>query len=162
MNTIKPYKKRTPVEKESARRRAVSQLSKGASPVELARAYGVSRQSIYAWRDASRDPERGLGAQPQGRQCYLTAEQLARLRAMLVEGALSHGFATDLWTLERVRQLVERTFAVAYAERSLWYVLRHFLDFTPQKPERRAREADPAKIAAWKRQFARRGKKGAA
>jgi transposase len=161
MNTIKPYRNRTPAEKEAARRRAVARLSRGGSPVEIARAYGVSRQTVYAWRDAAADPEVGLGAKPMGRQRYLDAGQLARLRAMLLEGALAHGFPTDLWTIERVRQLVERTLGVAYAERSAWHLLR-FMGFSPQKPERRAREADPQKAAAWKRQFARRGKKGAA
>lgn len=160
MNTIKPYKERTPVEKEAARRQVAARLAKGGSPAELARAYGVSRQTIYAWRDDAADPDVGLAAKPMGRQRYLDAGQLARLRAMLLEGALRHGFPTDLWTIERVRQLVERELGVAYAERSAWALLR-FMGFSPQKPERRAREADPIKTAAWKRQFARRGKKGA-
>lgn len=160
MNTIKPYKKRTPAEKQAARRRAVARLEKGASIVELARAYGVSRQTIYAWRDAAADPDGGLAGKPLGRRCYLDAEQLARLRAMLLDGALAHGFPTDLWTIERVRQLIGRELGVLYAERSVWHLLRS-MGFSPQKPERRAREADPAKITAWKREFARRGKKGA-
>jgi transposase len=128
----------------------------------LARDYGVSRQTIYDWRNASAaDPQQGLVRKPKGRQSQLSPEQLVRLRALLLEGALKHGFPTDLWTIERVRQLVHSAFGVAYASRSLWYVLRTILDFSPQKPERRAREADPQEIAAWKRQFARRGKKGA-
>ncbi|MCC6547147.1 helix-turn-helix domain-containing protein, partial [Candidatus Sumerlaeota bacterium] len=59
MNTIKPYKERTPVEKETARRQVAARLAKGGSPAELARAYGVSRQTIYAWRDDAADPDVG-------------------------------------------------------------------------------------------------------
>jgi transposase len=162
MNAIKPYKNRSPIEKEAARRRAVARLAAGATPSEVARDYGVSRQAVHEWRKAAADPARGLAPRPQGRQCKLDADQLKRLRLMLLEGAAAHGFATDLWTIERVRQLVRKEFGVEYGERSVWFVLRHYLDFSPQKPERRAREADPAKVAAWKRQFARRGKKGAA
>jgi transposase len=162
MKTPKPYHLRTPHDQEIVRRRVVQQLSRGTPLAHLARAHGVSRQTLYAWRDAdAADPRQGLVRKPKGRQSRLTPEQLARLRSLLLEGALKQGFPTDLWTLERVRQLVRRVFGVAYASRSLWYVLRTTLHFSPQKPERRAREADPEKIAAWKRTFARKGKKGA-
>ena len=43
----------------------------------------------------------------------------------------------------------------------MWSVLHNLLGFTPQKPERRAREANPEEVTAWKRSFRRRGKKGA-
>lgn len=161
MKTPTPYHQCTPAEQENIRREVVERLSRGHRVAALARQFHVSRQTLYDWRDAAQSPG-GLARRPMGPPCALTDEQLARLRQMLLEGARLHGFATDMWTLERIRQLVAKTFGVRYAPRSLWHVLRARLNFSPQKPERQAREADPEEIAAWKKKFRRRGKKGAA
>ena len=143
MNAPKPYHLRTPHEQECARRRVVQRLSRGACVAQMARAYGVSRQTIYAWRDAAAaDPQHGLVRKSKGRQCKLSEEQLARLRAMLLEGAIDHGFPSAMWTIGRVRELIVRDFGVNYARRSPWYVLRAILGFSPQRPERLAREGN--------------------
>lgn len=162
MKPPKPYHQQTPASQFRTRKRVVRMLKNGANLTALAASLGLSRQTLYDWRRADADPAVGLASKPMGRQCYLNPGQLERLRGLLLEGALAHGFPTDLWTLERVRQLILRVFDVKYGERSVWFLLREYLDFSPQKPERRAREADLVKTAAWKRQFARRKKKGAA
>jgi hypothetical protein len=62
--------------------------------------------------------ERGveaLRAKPHlGRPPRLTADQKQRLAEILRRGARAAGFPTDLWTLRRVAQVIQREFEVQY------------------------------------------------
>ena len=61
--------------------------------------------------------EQGRAARPAG------AAELSRLYVALLEGATAHGFGTALWTLKRVRQLIEREYGVRYSEVHVWRLL---------------------------------------
>ena len=132
--------------------RAGRLLLAGKSPPEVARLVGAPRQTVYRWRevledggiDALRDMSQG------GRPALLGAAELTRLYVMLLEGAPAHGFATPLWTLKRVRQLIEREFGVRYSEVHVWRLLGQ-LGLSNQKPERRALERDEAAIEQWRK-----------
>lgn len=41
-----------------------------------------------------------------------------------MEGAFSYGYATDLWTLKRVAQVIEKGFGKEFTESGVWHVLR--------------------------------------
>jgi transposase len=69
---------------------------------------------------------------------------------MLLQGAAAHGYGTDLWTLPRAAALIERAFGVHYHPAHVWKILRG-CGWSPQKPERRARERDEDAIAQWRR-----------
>lgn len=100
-----------------------------------------------------------LKAKPQrGRPAELKAEQRAELEQLLLEGPLAAGFSTDLWTLSRVAQLIERHFGVKHHPGHVWRILRD-MNWRPQKPERRARERDEAAIAGWRKEEGPRLKK---
>ena len=132
--------------------RAGRLLLAGKSPPEVARLVGAPRQTVYRWQgvldaggiDALRDMSKG------GRPPQLGAAELTRLYVMLLEGAAAHGFAAPLWTLRRVRQLIEREFGVRYSEVHCWRLLGQ-LGFSSQKPDRRALERDPAAIEHWRK-----------
>jgi transposase len=64
-------------------------------------------------------------------------------------GALAEGFATDLWTLPRVGQLIERRFGRSYSESQVWRILVS-LGFSCQRPSGRALERNEAAIQRWK------------
>ncbi len=66
-----------------------------------------------------------------------------------MRGPLSAGFHTDLWTCRRVAEVVRREFGIAYHPAHLGRIL-HDLGFSPQKPQRRARERDEAAIQRWR------------
>jgi transposase len=51
-----------------------------------------------------------------GRPAQLNVEQYQELREVLLKGAQSSGFGTDLWTLKRVRQTIEKRFGVRFSE----------------------------------------------
>jgi len=76
--------------------------------------------------------------------------QLAALRSALLQGAMAHDFGTELWTLKRVRALIERLYGVRFSEVHVWRLLGA-MGFSSQKPERRAIERDEAAVLAWKR-----------
>ena len=61
-----------------------------------------------------------------------------------------HGFDTELWTLKRVRLLIEQRFGVSYNEAHVWRMLDS-LGFSPQRPDRRAIERDEDAVPMWKR-----------
>jgi transposase len=76
--------------------------------------------------------------------------QVAELLALLARGAVAHGYANDLWTLERVARLIGATFGVRYDPSGVWHLLRRN-GWSCQKPERRARERDEAAVRRFRR-----------
>jgi len=63
---------------------------------------------------------------------------------------MAHEFSTELWTLKRVRILIERLYGVRFSEVHVWRLLGA-MGFSSQKPERRAIERDESAVLAWKR-----------
>ena len=71
----------------------------------------------------------------------------------------SWAIATDLWTCARVQQVIEEKFGVTYHVDHVGRLL-HSLGFSPQRPQRRARERNEAAIEHWRRYDWPRIKKG--
>ena len=119
-------------------------LDEGVAQAEVARRLKISRQSVSRWAQLSR---RDLAkVKRQGRKSQLDDTKRAQLHAALLAGAPAAGFATELWTVPRVRQLTLQRFGQRFI---VWRLLRQ-IGFTPQRPVGRARERDEAKITAWK------------
>lgn len=160
MITPTRYRKCSPEEKERLRREAVRAVRGGRSGNSVAKDLGVSREAVRQWCErATEDPKNGLKATPRGPRCWLSDSQLGRLREILLKGADSQGFPDPLWTVERVRLVVHRVFGIRYAHESLRHVLINHLNFSCQKPEKRAKERDEKAIEHWKRKTFRAAKK---
>jgi transposase len=142
----------SPQQLEQRRFRALALLRRGYSPVEVARRVGVDRRSVRRWKAAVRQHgRRALAAQPvPGRPPRLDTEARRQLEADLLRGARACGFPTDLWTCPRVAEWIRRRFRVRYHVDHLCRLLRA-LGWSPQKPERRARERDERAIRRWVR-----------
>ena len=140
----------SPEELERRRRHAMGLLQQGRAPVEIARLLGVDRRSVRRWRAShDRDGLAGVGAKrAPGRPPKLDARRRARLERVLLRGAEAAGFSTPLWTCPRVADVIRREFGVRYHVDHIGRVLRK-LGWSPQKPERRARERDEAAIQRW-------------
>jgi len=142
----------SPAQLETRRLHALSLLHQGLAPVEVARRVGVDRRSVRRWNAAARAGGRdAIRARPvPGRPPKLAPNDRHRLEQLLMRGAHAAGFATDLWTCPRVATLIRREFGVRYHVDHLGRLLRR-LGWSPQKPERRARERDEATIRRWLR-----------
>lgn len=150
----------SPEELERRRHRALELLDQGLTPVEVARQIGVDRRSVRRWKAAfRRRGEQGIEARPAtGRPTALDARAQRQLTRILLKGAQTAGFATDLWTCPRVAEVIEQRFGVHYHVHHVSRLL-HGLGFSPQKPARRAVERDEAGIQQWVRSDWERVKK---
>jgi hypothetical protein len=70
-------------------------------------------------------------------------------RAGLLEGAKAHGFDTDLWTLDRIAEVIWRITGVRHHPAQVWRLLCHRLDWSLQRPARRAQARDEQAIRQW-------------
>lgn len=154
--------KGTPEELERRRRRAVALVEKGWSMRAVAEALDASPGSVSQWYAAYKEGgDDALAAQPKpGRPPALTDRQLKRLQNLLRKGPTRCGFPTELWTLKRVAELIEKEFGARYDPSGVWRLLKR-LNWSCQKPERRARERDEAAIAHWRKHDWPRIKKSA-
>jgi transposase len=136
---------------EARRRKAVALLAEGLTPTAVARQVKASHSSVLRWRDAvAAGGEQALAAQPApGRPSRLSPAQQRQLLKVLARGASRSGFSTELWTCARVARVIEQRFGVTYHTDYVGTLL-HKLGWSPQKPERRARERDEAAIATWR------------
>lgn len=128
-------------------------LQEGRGLSEVARLVGVAPGSVFRWRAMyQRAGEEGLRAKRHpGRKPKLSVRQRQRLARLLLKGPRSHGYRTELWTLARVAEVIERRFGVRYHPSTVWRVLRG-MRWSCQQPQRRARERDEEAIQQWRRQ----------
>jgi transposase len=143
--------KGTSIQLEVRRRVAVSLLEAGWGVRHVARHVKASPSSVRRWRDAvAQHAAAGLNAKPHpgGSQPKLTADQRQQLIALLRQGARTHGFRNELWTLKRIATIIARHFGITYCPSGVWHLLRR-LGWSPQQPARRARERDEQAIATW-------------
>ncbi|MGH7311250.1 MAG: helix-turn-helix domain-containing protein [Candidatus Rokuibacteriota bacterium] len=84
-------------------------------------------------------------------------EPSTRVERALLQGAPAHGFATDLWTLPRVATVIARLTGERFHPGHVWYLLRA-LNWSVQRPGRRARERDDEAVTAWAKKQWRRVK----
>ena len=132
--------------------RAMVLLEQGWSQAEIARRLGVTQGAVSQWKSGyRRDGPQALKAVPHpGPKPKLSARQREQLGRLLLKGARAHGYRTELWTLKRVVELIRKRFGVRYDPSGVWHVL-HNMGWSPQKPERRARERDEETIAQWRK-----------
>jgi transposase len=125
-------------------------LRDGVAQAEVARRVSVTRTTVSEWN--AQLQEGGLGAlksRRRGRPAGLQEAQRRELMRALKSGALAEGFATDLWTLPRVGELIKRRFARSYSESQVWRILVA-LGFSCQRPSGRALERNESAIQRWK------------
>ena len=150
----------SPQSLEERRRRVVAFLKQKLSLHEIARRMGCHASSVLRWRNAMQSGGRdALKAKPApGRPPRLTAKQKERLVRLLSKGAIAQGYRTELWTTQRIADLIEHELGVSYHRNHVGKLL-HQMGWSHQKPERRAIERDETAIAAWKRSVWPRVKK---
>jgi len=136
--------------REQKRRMGYELLMQGRSRAEVAKQLDVTWMTANRWfrwlksrgRDSWHDKNRS------GRPQKLTRDQKRKLKRILKKGALHYGYPTELWTLKKVAEVIEKEFQVRYNVTHVWRVLRS-LGFTAQVPLLRAMERDEDYIKWW-------------
>ena len=123
-------------ERQARREHAAELFAQGRSQVEVARALDVSRQSASRWHAGwQADGSAGLRTRgPTGRRPKIADDQLEAIEQALLEGALAHGFATDVWTLDRIATVIQGLTGVELSNPSVWRLLRQRLGWSVQRP----------------------------
>src|SRR5713226_2982864 len=136
---------------ERRRVQAARLFAQGETQGAVARALGVTTAAVNHWHQAWRAKGvRGLKAAGRaGRKPKLDAKQLAQVDRALRAGPDTHGFRTDLWTLPRVATVIQRMTGVRHHPSHVGRLLQQ-LNWSLQRPGRRARERDEPAIGRWK------------
>jgi transposase len=144
-------KKGKPEELEHTRLIAARMFEQQLETTQIAGSLGVNAQTVRRWRreyvlggvDALRS-----SVHP-GRSPLLNEAQRTKLTELLLKSPAECGFNRYLWTTQLIADLIQREFGVCYHHDHVGRLLGA-LGFTHQKPARRARERDEARIEAWR------------
>ncbi len=136
------------------RTRAVRAVLEGMTQAEAARVFRVHPNAVNRWikryRDGGWD---GLGERRRGRrageQPALSERQQQEVMALVRESTPDQlGLAGFLWTRATVAELIARRYGLWLARTTVGGYLRGW-GFSPQKPQRRALEQNPAAVRRW-------------
>lgn len=144
--------KREDEDKQAERRRLKGGrlLLKGVAQAEVARRCAVSRPTVLGWK--RRLEQGGLDALRngvRGRPSRLDQDRRHELAELLLAGARSQGYATELWTLPRIAKLIEEHFGHPYSISQVSRLLGA-MGWSSQRPEKRATQRDEKAIRQWK------------
>jgi transposase len=136
---------------QARRTKAVSLLKQGHSYQAVARMVQSSLSSLVRWMQSfRRKGQAGLKPRPTpGRPPRMKRPQKQALIGLLKQGARAAGYPTEMWTTRRVGEQIQRHWGIAYHPGHVWKILVG-LDWSCQKPERRALQRNPRKIREWK------------
>jgi len=137
--------------REGRRLRAWELKKEGWSQQRIADALGVSKGAVSQWMKRARQGGvQALKRQPApGATPRLSEQERARLPELLERGAEAHGFRGEVWTCERVAEVIRREFGVSYHSAHVSRLVRAS-GLSLQKPSRRADQRDEEAIERWK------------
>src|SRR5215213_7332577 len=136
------------------RNRAVQAVLDGMPQAEAARVFGVHRNAVNRWIRRYREGGwAGLAEQRRGRrpgeQPALSERQQQELIALVRDSTPDQlGLAGFLWTRDAVAELITRRYGLGLARTTVGGYLRGW-GFSPQRPQRRALEQNPAAVRRW-------------
>jgi transposase len=137
--------------REGRRLRAFELKQQGWKQREIADALGVSKGAVSQWmKRAQEEGVEGLRHKaPPGASARLSEKQRTKLPELLAQGAPLHGFRGEVWTCERVAEVIRKEFGISYHPAHVSRLVRK-LGLSLQKPIRRANQRDEEAIRRWK------------
>jgi transposase len=136
------------------RNRAVRAVLDGMTQAEAARVFGVHPNAVNRWIRRYREggwaglAQRRRGRRP-GEQAALTEHQQQELIALVRDSTPDQlGLAEFLWTRDAVSELITQRYGRWLAHTTVGGYLRGW-GFSPQRPQRRALEQNPAAVRRW-------------
>ena len=150
---MKPYHTSSSSRKrlEQRRMKAGKLFQKGCVQAEVARTLRVTPAAVNQWHIVWRmEGLSGLKSKGHpGIRTALTREKAQKVKRAILKGPRSFGYATDLWTLERIKAVAKKQAGLSFGTTRVWQMVIA-LGFSCQKPVKRAVERDEKAIAAWK------------
>jgi transposase len=141
----------TAAELQRRRIRAVELVDPGESPDDLAHFLGCGRSSVYTWGKLAKESFEKIAARPHaGPRPRLDDARLRQLEGHRKEGAVAHGWPTELWTAARVAELIRRQSRATFRPVHARKILKRRLRWTGQEAEKRARERDEEASRHWR------------
>jgi transposase len=136
------------------RSRAVQAVLDGMTQAEAARVFRVHPNAVNRWIRRYREGGwAGLGEQRRGRrpgeQAALSESQQQEVIALVRDSTPDQlGLAGFLWTRDAVAELISQRSGLLLARTTVGGYLRGW-GFSPQRPQRRALEQNPAAVRRW-------------
>jgi transposase len=136
------------------RSRAVRVVLDGMTQAEAAQVFGVHHNAVNRWIKRYREGGwAGLSEQRRGRrpgeQAALSQSQQQEVIALVRDSTPDQlGLAGFLWTRDAVAELITRRYGLGLARTTVGGYLRGW-GFSPQRPQRRALEQNPAAVRRW-------------
>lgn len=136
---------------EDRRLTAGKLFHKGVSQAEIAAKLNVTAAAVCKWHaEWEARKEKGLLSKgPTGADPILNTKKRQALKQAILSGPAKAGYATDFWTLERIRALAKKKLRIDLGTTSVWRTMIS-LGFSVQKPERRARERNERAVTDWR------------
>jgi transposase len=112
---------------------------------------GVTEGAVSQWMKRAREGGvEGLRKRTSpGAASRLSEQQRAQLKEVLAQGAPAHGFRGEVWTCERVADVIRKEFGIVYHPAHVSRLVRA-LGLSLQKPARRANQRDDEAVRRWK------------
>ena len=134
------------------RQRAATAVVDGMAITSVAAALGVDRKTVSRWvskfrNNGSEALHRRAGSGRPRKLAELTEGELLEI---VLQGAMTFGFESDLWTVARLRRVIRDEFRIQISKNTMWRRLRD-AGLTYQKPEREYYEIDEATRQKWLR-----------
>lgn len=135
---------------EQRRMKAAELFEDGFNPNQVAKKLDVNRSSscrwFHRWKEGGKKSLQIKKA--PGSRIKLNDEQKEKLEGILLRGASTYEYDTDLWTLKRISHVIEKEFSISYHPSSLSRSLK-ILGYSCQKPIRVATNRDEVKRLHW-------------
>jgi transposase len=135
---------------EWRRQRAWELHTQGWWQKDIAVALGVSCAAVCQWLRLGREGGvEALWNRPRpGGPAKLTAEQRAQIPALLAHGTEAYSFRGDVWTANRIAEVIWRTLGVRYHRDHVSRLLRQ-IGWSRQQPIERATQRNEQAIEQW-------------
>ena len=139
--------------REARRLRAWELVQRGWKQADVAGALGVTPGAVSQWVRAARQegPQALRHRKPTGSPSRLNRRQLRQLPRLLAQGPAAFGFSGEIWTRQRVAQVIKEQFGVSYHPAHVGRILKS-CGFSRQKPALRAAQRDEDAIRDWREQ----------
>ena len=140
--------------RDNIRVRVLVLLEQGFTQKEVAKIFGVNKNSITNWvKRYKANGKKGLvglkrGVKSEDKKLLSTEQELSIQKMIIDKMPDQLKLSFSLWTRKAVKELIERELGIVIAIRTIGDYLRSW-GFTPQKPKKKAYEQNPKTVKKW-------------